>query len=143
MYTYSTGTKQHLYVNKPELIKEMNQSMTMDLGKPTYSNKSLAPMLGNGVLRSNGPFWAQQRKIIAPEFFMDKVKVRTSYLRTSLAKRVLCQYTNIMNRLAGHDGADGGISSAHSKKMGREHGRRKSRNQSGCRFERTISKCHC
>ncbi|KAK8614725.1 hypothetical protein V6N13_068520 [Hibiscus sabdariffa] len=31
-------------------------------------------MLGNGIIRSNGQFWAHQRKIIAPQFFMDKVK---------------------------------------------------------------------
>ena len=75
MYTYSTGNKQHLYVNNPELVKEMNQSLTLDLGKPGYVTKRLAPMLGNGILRSNGIVWAQQRKIIAPEFFVDKVKV--------------------------------------------------------------------
>lgn len=76
LYTYSTGMKQHLYVNQPELVKEMNQSMTLDLGKPCYVTRRLAPMLGNGILRSNGLLWAQQRKIVAPEFYMDKVKVR-------------------------------------------------------------------
>lgn len=76
LYTYSTGTRQHLYVNQPELVKEMNQSSTLDLGKPSYVTKKLSPMLGNGIIRSNGHIWAQQRKIVAPEFFMDKVKVR-------------------------------------------------------------------
>ncbi|KAI8005732.1 Cytochrome P450 714A1 [Camellia lanceoleosa] len=74
IYKYSTGNKQHLYVNNLDLIKEMNQSTTLDLGKPCYVTKRLAPMLGNGILRSNGQIWAQQRKIVAPEFFMDKVK---------------------------------------------------------------------
>ncbi|PON92492.1 Cytochrome P450 [Trema orientale] len=74
LYTYSTGMRQHLYINQPELVKEMNQSITLDLGKPSYVTKRLAPMLGNGILRSNGHLWAQQRKIVAPEFFMDKVK---------------------------------------------------------------------
>lgn len=75
IYTYSTGMRQHLYVNQPELVKEMNQCITLGLGKPSYVSKRLAPMLGNGILRSNGHIWAQQRKIVAPEFFMDKVKV--------------------------------------------------------------------
>nr|WMZ41185.1 cytochrome P450 family 714 subfamily A polypeptide 1 [Ipomoea batatas] len=74
IYTYSTGNKQHLYVNKAELVKEMNQKSSMELGKPSYVTKRLSPMLGNGLLRSNGHMWALQRKIIAPEFFMDKVK---------------------------------------------------------------------
>lgn len=75
IYTYSTGMRQHLYVNQPELVKDMNQCITLALGKPYYVTKRLAPMLGNGILRSNGLIWAQQRKIVAPEFFMDKVKV--------------------------------------------------------------------
>ncbi|KAL2249001.1 cytochrome P450 714A1 [Sesamum indicum] len=74
IYTYSTGNKQHLYVNHPELVKEMNHCVSSDLGKPSYVTKQLAPILGNGILRSNGHIWAQQRKIVAPEFFMDKVK---------------------------------------------------------------------
>ncbi|KAK4756007.1 hypothetical protein SAY87_009764 [Trapa incisa] len=73
VYTYSTGERQHLYVNQPEMVKELNQCFTL-LGKPSYLTKRLAPLLGNGILRSNGPSWAQQRKIVAPEFFMDKVK---------------------------------------------------------------------
>lgn len=74
IYTYSTGDRQHLYVNHPDLVREMSQNMTLQLGKPTYVTKALAPMLGNGILRSNGTVWAQQRKIIAAQFFMDKVK---------------------------------------------------------------------
>ncbi|KAK4489352.1 hypothetical protein RD792_005159 [Penstemon davidsonii] len=45
-----------------------------EYGKPSYITKRLAPMLGNGILRSNGHMWARQRKVVAPEFFMDKVK---------------------------------------------------------------------
>ncbi|CAA3022935.1 cytochrome P450 714A1-like, partial [Olea europaea subsp. europaea] len=50
IYTYSTGNKQHLYVNHPELVKEMNQNKSLNLGKPSYVTKRLAPMLGNGIL---------------------------------------------------------------------------------------------
>ncbi|KAJ6348682.1 hypothetical protein OIU77_006288 [Salix suchowensis] len=74
IYTYSTGLRQHLYVNQPELVKEMNQMVSLDLGKPSYLTKRMSPLLGNGIVRSNGLFWAQQRKIVAPEFYMDKVK---------------------------------------------------------------------
>ncbi|MED6185007.1 hypothetical protein PIB30_052874 [Stylosanthes scabra] len=74
VYTYSTGMKQHLYVNQPELVTEMNKIMTLELGKPTHVTKNLAPLLGNGILRSNGLSWAHQRKLVAAEFFIDKVK---------------------------------------------------------------------
>ncbi|KAK8670020.1 hypothetical protein V6N13_104786 [Hibiscus sabdariffa] len=84
VYTYSTGTRQHLYVNQAELVKEMNQCISLGLGKPSYITKRLAPMLGGGILRSNGLIWAQQRKIIAPEFFMDKVKVMVGLMVESM-----------------------------------------------------------
>ncbi|XP_073124152.1 cytochrome P450 714A1-like [Henckelia pumila] len=75
IYTYSTVNKQHLYVTHPEVVKEMNNhSLSSHLGKPSYITKRLAPMLGNGILRSNGHLWARQRKIVAPQFFMHRVK---------------------------------------------------------------------
>ncbi|GAB4827729.1 hypothetical protein Ancab_034615 [Ancistrocladus abbreviatus] len=74
VYTYSTGNRQHLYVNDAEMVREISQNMSLDLGKPSYVTKALAPMLGNGILRSNRLIWAQHRKLLAPQFFMDKVK---------------------------------------------------------------------
>ncbi|KAG8475030.1 hypothetical protein CXB51_031808 [Gossypium anomalum] len=37
-------------------------------------SKDRGPLLGQGILSSSGPIWSHQRKIIAPEFFPDKVK---------------------------------------------------------------------
>lgn len=72
--------KQHLYVNQPELVKEMGQCKTLDFGKPSHMSRKLDPLLGDGILRANGLSWAHQRKLIAAEFFMDKVKVPHAYL---------------------------------------------------------------
>ncbi|XP_038893046.1 cytochrome P450 714A1-like isoform X2 [Benincasa hispida] len=74
LYTYSTGTRQHLYANKVELVKDLSLSNNLNLGKPFYVTKKLAPILGHSIVRSNGAIWAVQRKIIAPEFFMDRVR---------------------------------------------------------------------
>ncbi|XP_050215001.1 cytochrome P450 714A1-like [Mercurialis annua] len=74
VYTYSTGLEQHVYVTEPELVKELNQCNTLNLGKPRSVTKRFAPMFGNGIVGSNGHLWALQRKMIAPEFFMIKVK---------------------------------------------------------------------
>ncbi|KAL0393910.1 UNVERIFIED_CONTAM: cytochrome [Sesamum latifolium] len=65
---------QILYVNNPELVKEITTSTSLDLGKPSYQQTVLKPLVGKGILPSNGSAWALQRKIIAPELFMDKVK---------------------------------------------------------------------
>ncbi|KAE9605968.1 hypothetical protein Lal_00025493 [Lupinus albus] len=74
LYTYSTGMKHHLYVNQPELVKEINQCNNLDLGKPSHNSNKLRHLFGNGIVRANGLSWAHQRKLIAPEFFMQKVK---------------------------------------------------------------------
>ncbi|XP_023637369.1 LOW QUALITY PROTEIN: cytochrome P450 714A2 [Capsella rubella] len=74
VYTYSTGLKQHLYINHPEMVKELSQTNTLNLGRITHITKRLNPILGNGIITSNGPHWAHQRRIIAHEFTHDKIK---------------------------------------------------------------------
>ncbi|XP_031271574.1 cytochrome P450 714A1-like [Pistacia vera] len=74
MYMFSTGSQQHLYLSQPELIKELKLHKSLVLGKPSYLSKALEPMLGNGIIKANGHQWAHQRRLIAPEFFLHKVK---------------------------------------------------------------------
>ncbi|CAH9139670.1 unnamed protein product [Cuscuta epithymum] len=100
IYTYSTGSKQHLYVNNADMVKEMNQINSSALGKPSYVTKRLSPLLGNGLLRSNGHLWLLQRKIIAPEFFMDKVKHRV-YLMLESAEEMVRKWDNIVDAQGG------------------------------------------
>ncbi|KAK7294917.1 hypothetical protein RJT34_17816 [Clitoria ternatea] len=74
IFSYSIGSVQHLYVGIPELIKLMRLSMSLDLGRPAFLTQILKPMLGEGIVRANGPHWAFQRNIIAPELFITKIK---------------------------------------------------------------------
>lgn len=76
IFTYSTGKEPLLYVSDPDMVKELNLCKSGGLGKPTYVQKERRALFGHGILASNGSAWAHQRKVIAPEFFMDKVKVR-------------------------------------------------------------------
>ncbi|XP_047951317.1 cytochrome P450 714C2-like [Salvia hispanica] len=73
-FTFSLGHLQVLYVSDPNMVKEIATTTSHDLGKPAYLQKTLGPLLGQGILTSNGPIWARQRKIIAPELFFDKVR---------------------------------------------------------------------
>ena len=75
MFLFALGNIQILYVNEPDAVREITTCTSLDLGKPTYQHKERGPLLGQGVLTSNGTIWAHQRKIIAPELYMDKVKV--------------------------------------------------------------------
>ncbi|KAK7266929.1 hypothetical protein RIF29_19590 [Crotalaria pallida] len=75
IYMYSTGIKQHLFVASSELIKELNLYTSLDIGRPTHLTESLKPLLGSsGILSINGQKWAFQRNLIAPEFFISKIK---------------------------------------------------------------------
>ena len=79
IYLYSTGSIQALFVTDPDMVKELANCKSLELGKPLYLQKELGALLGMGILTSNnGDLWAHQRKVIAPEFFMDKVKVKFS-----------------------------------------------------------------
>nr|CAD1817447.1 unnamed protein product [Ananas comosus var. bracteatus] len=74
VYMYSTGGLQILNVTRPDLVKEIANCKSFDLGKPSYLQKERKALLGRGILTSNGDLWAHQRKVIAPEFFVEKVK---------------------------------------------------------------------
>ncbi|XP_038989736.1 cytochrome P450 714C2-like isoform X2 [Phoenix dactylifera] len=74
IFMYSTGSIQLLHVSHPDLVKEISLCKSLDLGRPSYMQKERGALFGRGILASNGAVWAHQRKIIAPEFFMDKVK---------------------------------------------------------------------
>ncbi|XP_073032262.1 cytochrome P450 714C2-like [Primulina eburnea] len=74
LFRFALGNMQVIYVTDSDLVKEITTCTSLDLGRPAYQQKEFGPLLGQGVLSSNGPAWARQRKIMAPELYMDKVK---------------------------------------------------------------------
>ncbi|KAK7387315.1 hypothetical protein VNO78_28028 [Psophocarpus tetragonolobus] len=74
VFMFSIGTKPILCVNQPDIVREFSVCTSLDLGKPSYQLKQLAPLLGQGILTSNGTTWAHHRKILAPELYMEKIK---------------------------------------------------------------------
>ncbi|XP_075646980.1 cytochrome P450 714C2-like [Castanea sativa] len=74
IFLYSSGNIQLLCITNPEVVKEISLCTSLSLGKPSYLSKDRGPLLGQGILSSNGAIWAHQRKIIAPELYIDKVK---------------------------------------------------------------------
>ncbi|CAK9154560.1 unnamed protein product [Ilex paraguariensis] len=67
---FNQWTKQY----DPYLVKEINQCKSLDLGKPAYLQKDRGPLLGKGLITTNRGVWSHQRKTIAPQLYMDKVK---------------------------------------------------------------------
>ncbi|XP_022897873.1 cytochrome P450 714C2-like isoform X2 [Olea europaea var. sylvestris] len=73
-FMYSTGNIQILCITDPGMVKEISLRTSLSLGKPSYLSTERGPLLGRGILSSNGPYWDNQRKIIAPEFYLERVK---------------------------------------------------------------------
>ncbi|KAI3460635.1 hypothetical protein Pfo_017298 [Paulownia fortunei] len=80
---FSLGNTQLLHVNQYDVVREITTCTSLDLGKPSYQAKEHHSLLGDGILTSNGDFWAYQRKILAPELFTDKVKGMISLIQQS------------------------------------------------------------
>ncbi|KAF2297576.1 hypothetical protein GH714_042369 [Hevea brasiliensis] len=74
LFVFSLGNTQILNLNQPDMVKEITTCVSLDLGKPSYQQKDLGPLLGQGILTSNGALWSHQRKILAPELYMEKIK---------------------------------------------------------------------
>ena len=72
---FSQGNIQYLHVKDPEVVKEIIKCTSLDFGKPQYQQKILGPLLGQGILTSNGANWSHKRKTLAPTFTVDSVKV--------------------------------------------------------------------
>ncbi|KAF8407458.1 hypothetical protein HHK36_006591 [Tetracentron sinense] len=82
-FMFSLGNTQILHVNEPGAVKEISTCTSLDLGKPSYQARERGPLLGHGILTSNGEVWAHQRKILAPELYMEKVKGMVDLMRES------------------------------------------------------------
>ncbi len=56
------------YFNSAELMHAVLVEHTADFDKGYVQHNALRPVLGNGLLISEGDFWRQQRKTLAPSF---------------------------------------------------------------------------
>ncbi|CAM0907623.1 unnamed protein product [Alopecurus aequalis] len=75
VFTYSVGNMVFLHATDPAVVRDVCLSVSPDdLGKSSYMKITHRPLFGDGILKSNGGAWARQRKLIAPEFFPDKIK---------------------------------------------------------------------
>ncbi|CAK9161861.1 unnamed protein product [Ilex paraguariensis] len=83
VFLFSLGNSQIVLVTQPDMVREITTCTSLDLGKPSYQAKELGSLLGQGILTSNGAYWAHQRKIIAPELYMEKVKGMTNIITDS------------------------------------------------------------
>lgn len=59
----------HIYqVNHPDLIRQVLLEQAERFHKPRLLKRAFRPVVGEGLLTSDGAFWKQQRKLIQPAF---------------------------------------------------------------------------
>ncbi|XP_025808602.1 cytochrome P450 714C2-like isoform X2 [Panicum hallii] len=100
IFLYSTGSIQVLNMTDPDMVKELANFKSFDIGRPLFLQKERRALLGMGILTSNGELWAHQRKVIAPEFFMDKVKGML-HVMVEAAMPMLTSWENITGKKGG------------------------------------------
>ncbi|OWM77400.1 hypothetical protein CDL15_Pgr016797 [Punica granatum] len=100
MPMYDLFQAEMLHVYDLDTLKEMTMCTSLDLGRPSNLFRKLGPLLGRGVLTSNGTQWAHQRKIIAPELYADKVKGMISLMVQS-SMTLVKSWVDMMDRSEG------------------------------------------
>ncbi|KAJ1292451.1 hypothetical protein BS78_02G392200 [Paspalum vaginatum] len=75
VFTYSIGNMVFLHATRADVVRDLTLCVSpLDLGKSAYMKATHRPLFGDGILKSSGDAWAHQRRLIAPEFFPDKVR---------------------------------------------------------------------
>jgi hypothetical protein len=76
LFQYSIGTIPVLHITNPDLVKAFSQCTPLELGRPEHVRKFSSPLFGGkGIIMAGAELWAHERKIIAQEFLMHRVKV--------------------------------------------------------------------
>jgi cytochrome P450 len=75
-------------VNRPDFIKQVLVDNNHNYSKNTVSFRGLRPLVGNGLLTSDGDFWLRQRRLMQPAFHKQQID-RFSRMMTETAERTL------------------------------------------------------
>lgn len=83
-FVYWLGPRPRLMVSDPELVKAVMTDSTgaFDKSGSGMNNPLARQLFGEGLVGLNGETWARHRRVIAPAFNMERVKVRTSFSLT-------------------------------------------------------------
>ena len=66
------GTRRVLLVSRPDLIDEVLVKRAKAFGKSRIT-KLLRPILGEGLILSEGPLWVRQRRLVQPAFHRNRI----------------------------------------------------------------------
>jgi cytochrome P450 len=70
---YRLGKRHLCLVNHPDLIEHVLTHGSKSFSKRTYVLQLLEPIVGNGLLTSEGDFWLRQRRLAQPAFSRPRI----------------------------------------------------------------------
>lgn len=74
-FIYWNGMEPRMCLTETELIKELLSRYSKKAGKSWLQQQGSKHFIGRGLLMANGDDWHHQRRIVAPAFMGDKLKV--------------------------------------------------------------------
>ncbi|KAG7946622.1 hypothetical protein I3843_14G049700 [Carya illinoinensis] len=105
LFVFSLGNSPKIFINEPGILREITTCTSLDFGKPSEQQKEFGPLLGQGIITSNGATWARQSKILAPEFYMEKVK--------GMINLIIESTTPLLNSWKSRIETEGGVADIH------------------------------
>ncbi len=81
-------------VNHPDYIKQVLVDNNRNYTKNTISFRNLRPIVGNGLLTSDGEFWLRQRRLMQPAFHKQQID-RFSAMMTETAEATLKRWHDL------------------------------------------------
>jgi len=88
VYHVDEGGGSHLYIARdPDFIREVLVTNTASFRKGGGANDRLRPILGNGLVTSDGEIWKRQRKLMQPAFHRKTIATYAQHI-TDHANRI-------------------------------------------------------
>jgi cytochrome P450 len=84
---YRLGHRRMIYVFHPDIIEEILVTKHRDFGKGVVLGL-LMPLLGNGLLLSEGEFWLRQRRLVQPGFHRERVAAYGDIMKAFTEERL-------------------------------------------------------
>jgi gibberellin 13-oxidase len=97
VFSYSIGNMVFLHATRADVVRDLSLCVSpLDMGKSSYMKTTHRPLFGDGILKSSGERWAHQRRLLAPEFFPDKVKAMVGLMVHSATSLVVKSWEDRM-----------------------------------------------
>jgi len=83
LYVHFFGPLPRLVIHKPALLQDVLVKKANSFIKAPLGRRILRPLLGNGMLLSEGEVWKQQRMLVTPAFHFQHLKSMSSLMLKS------------------------------------------------------------